>query len=104
MGSKRLHLTEKHTHLRMRDRGYTAKQIAEATGNSRASIYRSFNIVDNGYPLMPVLVGRPRKLNNDDIDFIEDYLARTSDPYASELVQGLHDVRGVSVEESTVLR
>lgn len=71
MGSKRLHLTEKHTHLRMRDHGYTAKQIAEATGNSRASVYRSFNNVDNGYPLMPVqshLVGRPRKLNNDDVD------------------------------------
>jgi hypothetical protein len=71
MGSQRLTLAEKQIHLRMRRLGYSAKQIVEATGNSSASVYRSFNKADNGHALMPApshQVGRPRKLNNDDIE------------------------------------
>jgi hypothetical protein len=69
MGHTCLSLTEKQTHLRMRGLGYTPKQIVDATGNSLASVYRTFNAADAH--LMPVpshMVGRPRKLDNDDID------------------------------------
>jgi hypothetical protein len=52
MGSQRLTLAEKQIHLRMRRLGYLVKQIVEATGNSSASVYRSFNKADNGHALV----------------------------------------------------
>lgn len=71
MGFPRLSLTEKQIHLRMRGLNYSAKDISQVTGNSLASVYRTFNNADAGRHLMPISlhkVGRPRKLNNDDID------------------------------------
>ena len=49
-------------------------------------------------------MGPPQKLTEDDIDFVEEFLASQCDYYLDELRDKLGYVRDVQVSKSTILR
>ncbi|KAF8811482.1 hypothetical protein BYT27DRAFT_7023783, partial [Phlegmacium glaucopus] len=97
---------EKQLVLRMSHRGMTVKEIMNATGMGRMTIFRiKSNWKHTGRVIHTSLEnGRPRILSSLEVSYLESLVEQTPDIYGRELQYALFVAYNVDVDVSTIIR